>query len=603
MAFKYHSFPVVSTIKVNKPIRLVLGTQGTDIVVPGHKIGIGGNPDARTKVLGNDKTYTPSSSLTTNKLPNISIDSLLLRNEEYSNEFKTQRKIIQRKQSYFDIEESFLKKLSGTIDNLNKFLSALSYKIHYAYQTNKLEETMIIKRHEQVKEFLLEKEAVVDKKVKKQKGQKDIKTDKEKIDALTSLLISMGFVGSMVNYNYLPTVTGPFTVRGATFARQMMSRFGLTDIQAAAIFGVMSWESALIPYNVENSSPYNAQEPLPPPYGATYVGYGWPQWTNLGNTPGDRLNYFITNYLGGGPGKRGKAATDQDNMNYLIWELTNRVPYKDRVIRDLKKQNTVEGAVNSFLNLYEGVPGNRVQERIQRTMGILKEMRKAVGGIVIPELFGRGHVVKYDTDYKDTTLSNFIVDKPTVINTQLLQEPLVIIPLEKPIGRTILNILFRPIFNKIEQALNPRKKAEIENELIQEQQKRGVTTNNVTATARPKPIIVPFEISREIIQKTITPTNKTAETKQTDSLDIFQIPLINNIIPTLNSNVEEPSFEESQDKTPSISLPQNAETKKQEMIKPFIKSDLDTIDKLSTKTNISFQKQTNVVIFTRDILV
>ncbi len=602
MAFRYQSFPVVSTIKINKPTRLVLGTQGTDIVVPEHKIGIGGNPAARTKVLGNDKSYTPSSILTTNKLPNISIDSLLLRNEEYSNEIKPHQKNIQRKKSYFDIEESFLKKLSGTIDNLNKFLSALSYKIHYAYQTNKLEEAMIIKRHQQIKEFLLEKEAAVDKKVKKQKGQKDIKTDKEKIDTLTSLLISMGFVGSIVNYNYLPTVTGPFTVRGAAFARQFMSRFGLTDIQAAAVFGVMSWESSLIPYNVENSSPYNAQEPLPPPYGATYVGYGWPQWTNISNTSGDRLNYFITNYLGGGPGKRGRAATDQDNMNYLIWELTNRVPYKDRVIRDLKKQSTVEGAVNSFLNLYEGVPGNRVQERIQRTMGILKEMRKAVGGIVIPELFGRGHVVKYDTDYKDTTLSNFIVDKPTVINTQLLQEPLVIIPLEKPIGRTILNILFRPIFNKIEQALNPRKKAEIENELIQEQQKRGVITNNVTATARPKPFIVPFEVSREIIQKTIAPSNKTTETKQPDILDIFQIPFINNIIPDLNLNVEESGFIEPQTKPPIIS-PIDIETKKQEMIKPVIKSDLDTIDRLSTKTNISFQNQTNVVIFTRDILV
>lgn len=83
----------------------------------------------------------------------------------------------------------------------------------------------------------------------------------------------------------------------------------------------------------------------------------------------------------------------------------------------------------------------------------------AAGGIVIPELFDR-HRIEYDTERKSTLLSNFIVDKPTIINTKDVGEPLVIIPLGRPIGRSILKILFERPFKMIEKAFGQTQEQE-----------------------------------------------------------------------------------------------------------------------------------------------
>ena len=598
MAFKYKSLPVVSAIQVSKPTITVLGKTGTDIVLPGHSLGFGANPAARSHVLG--KNYGAQSEFRADsKLPNLELDSLLLRNEEFIDELRTKRRVLQRKNSYFELELSFLQKLSGVLDNLNKFLSALSYKAHYSYQTTKLEELLLTRRHEQLKEFLLEKEKDLD----KTKSKKPKLTDKQKLDRLRAFLKPL--VAAASGLSNIPSVTGSFTVRGAAFAKQMMAKYGLTDIQAAAMFGTMSWESSLIPYNVENSSQYNAQEPLPPPYGATYVGYGWAQWTNISNTPGDRLNLFITKYLGGGPGKRGRAATDQDNFNYLTWELDNRAPYKGKVIADLKKQTTIEGAVNSFLSLYEGVPGNRFVERVQRSKGILEEMRKAVGGIVIPELFGKDYMLKYDTQNLDNVVSSFVVDKPTIIDTNEMNEPLVIIPLERPIGKTILNILFKPIFDKIEAALAPIIK--------QQKPKKKEEKQSIKAPIASKPRNESFfpptlrspqeDTKQESIKKPSVIDDKDFDI-QNQFIDLLDIPSKKNILPGLDITPKETPAKDSLSPTISPLTPQK--TPDAAVFSPQKESTddvIDSINKLSTKTNIFSESSTNVVIFTRDVYV
>ena len=158
MAFTYKSLPVISTIEVNQPTTLVLGKAGTDIVVPENRLGRGKNPAAKTPIVSRPDINISQLPVQKN-IPNLDIDSLFLSNEEFIENLRTKRRIIERKSSYFELEESFLKKLSETLDNLNKFLSALSYKIHYAYEINKLEERILLKRHEQYKEFLKEKSA------------------------------------------------------------------------------------------------------------------------------------------------------------------------------------------------------------------------------------------------------------------------------------------------------------------------------------------------------------------------------------------------------------------------------------------------------------
>lgn len=558
------------------------------------------NVVAKTDVLGR-KQIEDSLSAIKGKVPNLSIDFLMLPEQQITDSILKSKYNVQRKIKEFELEDSFLQKLSGVIDNLNKFLSALSYKIHYAYQTNKIEERLLLQRHEKLQEFLLEK----GKKIEEESPKKSDKSDKEKVEYLKKLLAGMGLVGAAAVLGNLPPLPGSYTKKGAILAKQLMTKYGLTAIQAAAVFGVMSWESSLIPHNVENSSIYDSQEPLPPPYGATYVGYGWPQWTNISNTPGDRLNLFITKYLGGGPGKRGRPATDQDNMNYFTWELDN-VPRYSSVIPDLKKQTTVEGAVNSFLNLYEGVPGNRVPERIQRTLGILQEMQKAVGGIVIPELFGRGYTVKYDTDRKNTTLSNFIVDRPTVINMNQINEPLVIIPLEKPIGRTILSILFRPIFDKIEQLVSPIRQSILGKKHTVEEYTAPVNKNQKLTISVPRitNTITPI-IDLKSFTETIKYMSNDVEESKRNIIELFDFPSLINVLPQINlEEKKEPEqpLNKIDIKTPDSQLfspPQNS----QELITPIQKSSIDTIDKLSTKTTNLIQDKTTVVIFTRDIYV
>jgi len=170
------------------------------------------------------------------------------------------------------------------------------------------------------------------------------------------------------------------------------------------------------------------------------------------------LNKFIIK-LGGGPGKQARAATDSDNYSYLLDDF--RTGYSS-VLSNLKSTTNITDAARIILTQYE-IPADQsqsvVQTRAAQANTILQEMKKASGAIVLPKLFNE-HKIIYDTFRKNTLLSNFIVDKPTIIDMKDVGEPLVIIPTERPIGQNILKILFERPFQKIEETfarLNPDK--------------------------------------------------------------------------------------------------------------------------------------------------
>tara|TARA_A200000159_G_scaffold163513_1_gene190029 strand:+ start:8667 stop:10292 length:1626 start_codon:yes stop_codon:yes gene_type:complete len=101
----------------------------------------------------------------------------------------------------------------------------------------------------------------------------------------------------------------------------------------------------------------------------------------------------------------------------------------------------------------------------------------ARGGIVLPDLFG-----SIPLPYKDITkdISKFVIDRPTIINANQIGEPLVVIPTERPIGKEILNILFKEPFRKIENIFERRDKDAIPKTPIQN------NTTSINRTTIPK---------------------------------------------------------------------------------------------------------------------
>ena len=354
------------------------------------------------------------------------------------------------------------KKLLGMFDgllgNMMRLLNNIRRENYIKITYLKIEEQEIERRHNKLQEKLLDftqKNDEVDAKTKM--------TDKEKIEKLKKTLGEMGFAAGAAAAVAAGTVilNGNVKQKAVQLAKQLMSDLGLTDFQAAGIVGNLLSEGfgKGIPDDIEDGR-YSRESGPPPDYGTMLVGYGWAQWTNTGNNgPTDRLNKFIIR-LGGGPGKQARAATDSDNYSYLLDDF--RTGYSS-VLSNLKSTTNITDAARIILTQYE-IPANQsqsvVQQRAAQANTILQEMKKASGAIVLPQLFD-DHKITYDTFRKNTFLSNFIVDKPTIIDMKDIGEPLVIIPTERPIGQNILKILFERPFQKIEQTflrLNSNKK-------------------------------------------------------------------------------------------------------------------------------------------------
>lgn len=337
-----------------------------------------------------------------------------------------------------------LQRFDAMLNSLMKTMMGVRKQVHRKIVNLELGKREDYRRYNILKEKLLDKTDEVE-----EIEAKTELTDKEKIQKLKQTLSAMGFVAggamaSLITEDLTGLQTGNVHKKGASIAKMLMQRYGLTDIQSAAIVGNFIRESGLVPHNVENSSPYDAQEPLPPPWGTPRTGYGWAQWT------GGRLNVFLEKFLGGGPNKRGKAANDGDNWKMLTYELDG--PY-NHVIQGLKGYTDITQATIYAEREYEGALIKANDERINAARGVLKEVRqmKASGGIVIPEIIPN-YIINYDTNRKNSLLSNFIVDRPTIIDVSKVGEPLVVIPTERPIGKMILKMIFDKPFKKIEES-------------------------------------------------------------------------------------------------------------------------------------------------------
>ena len=362
-----------------------------------------------------------------------------------------------------------LERFNNLLDNLTKLLNNVRKIDYNKIAHDKLLEREIRNRKIKLTEKLLEKTEE-----KKQKASKN--TPEVQIENMNMLMMAAAnaAVQPSINRN-APPAKADFV----EIANNLKSKYGLEDFQAAAIVGTWMQEGLGKgrPDDIEDAYAAQYGDFGPPPIGSSLVGYGWAQWTNM--QPGGRLDRVAA-----GIGVTDRAWTNQDNLRAFDWELQNLFP---SLIQHLKDTQDIDEAVQLFVHIYEA--GGNIQNfvnlhgasflprRIQSAESVLSGMTKsnAAGAILIPQLVDS--YIWYNTNDRTDNLAKFIVDRPTIIDTAEIEEPLIVIPTERPIGQQVLNILFKEPFRKIEKIFEKKKQQ-------QEAKAQTPIQNNTTSITR-----------------------------------------------------------------------------------------------------------------------
>ena len=394
-------------------------------------------------------------------------------------------------------------------DKIEEVLDLLikDYELNYSGRTDAgvhaKEQVLNILTDIKITEKLLEK-------VEEKKEEPD---EKSKIDALTAAvtgLVAAGALGAAATQaaQYDPNMP-PAGADFVQVAEYLQKKYDLEPHQAAAIVGVWMNEGMGKgrPDDIEDAYAAQYGDFGPPPIGSTRVGYGWAQWTNM--APGGRLDR-----VAGAIGVTDRAWTNQDNLRAFDWELPRLFP---NLMDQLKETSTVDEATTVFTTIYEA--GGNLQpyfnmhgpdfldRRINSASSVLNGMikNKAMGAIVIPQLLDTPII--YNTPNKN--IGDLIIDKPTIINVDKVGEPIIVIPTERPIGREVLNILFREPFRKIDQIYQRKQ---------QEATAQTPIQNNTTSINRTTiPTSPPQESSSDVSSSSSYTTSSKSQTVSSTS--------------------------------------------------------------------------------------
>ena len=370
-----------------------------------------------------------------------------------------------------------LERFNNLLTNLTKVLNNIRKIDYHKIVHDKLLEREIINRKIKITEKLLEKTEEKDEKASKNTPQSQI----ENMNILA--LAAMNAVAQPSINRNAPPAKADFV----EIANNLKSKYGLEDFQAAAIVGTWMQEGLGKgrPDDIEDAYAAQYGDFGPPPIGSSLVGYGWAQWTNM--APGGRLDRVATAI-----GVTDRAWTNQDNLRAFDWELQNLFP---SLIKHLKDTQDIDEAVQLFVHIYEA--GGNIQNfvnmhgasflprRIQSAESVLSGMTKpnASGAILIPQLVDS--YIWYNTNDRTDNLAKFIVDRPTIIDTAEIGEPLIVIPTERPIGQQILNILFKEPFRKIEKIFEKKQQQEAKPQTPIENNTTSITRSPIPESSRP----------------------------------------------------------------------------------------------------------------------
>jgi hypothetical protein len=148
--------------------------------------------------------------------------------------------------------------------------------------------------------------------------------------------------------------------KAATYAKRLMTDLGLTNFQAAGIFGNILYESggSMDPDIIEGGKGYTIENI---PEGTIRIGAGWAQWTNDKNAKKGqgRMDRFL---FPNGKRKKRSELTDEYNYKYLINDLSKNY---SGVLNEIKSSQNVLGASTIFLEKFE-IPQNASSQKYFR---------------------------------------------------------------------------------------------------------------------------------------------------------------------------------------------------------------------------------------------
>lgn len=377
-------------------------------------------------------------------LPQISPEQLIL--EEQVDNFyivpKTEVPNVISQQDLGDWKH-LLKRFDSVLGNLMRLLNNLRKQLYYKTTFTKLEEKEIERRHNSLKEKLLEKTDS-----ETEITAKTSLSEKEKIDKLKDVLSALGFTAAGMAATGMPPPGAELDA--ATLAQVRASG---ADMIAAAHLATLEASS---PQHVADVMQVILNRARGQSGGIPAVITAYEQFTPYsaaiyGASPGDPAAARKYGHLKVSKAEIFQLASQPNGLESLTRRFNAGNPgVAAQVLTDIRSNGPLITSSRQFVGgaqYFTGYPKSGARRRPDG--GNYFRDRYAAGAIFLPDLF-HAHQIQYDTISKPNLISSFIVDKPTIYNLKSFNEPLIIIPLRRPIGLSILNMIFREPFQKIE---------------------------------------------------------------------------------------------------------------------------------------------------------
>lgn len=454
-----------------------------------------------------------------------------------------------------------LERFNNLLANLTKLLNNIRKIDYQRIVSSKLLEQEIANRRIKLTEKLLEKES-------EKEGEKKQKTDpKTKVDDLTNIVLAAGaaLVGGVhpqVNPLDAATIADAKASGADLVAAAFLATLEASNEQHVAdAFQVMLNRAKTRKSLAEEIT---AEEQFSP-FSAAIYGYS-----------ADKAAERKYGHLNVTKKEIFDLAKQSNGLEALAQRFNAGNPaVAQKVLDDFKSQGPLSQSAANFVGgaeYFMAYPVGAPNERQRPNGGNYFRDTYSSGAILLPELLDY-HYIQYNTNDPTSDISKFIVDKPTIIDTQKVGEPLVIIPVDRPIGRSILSLLFKEPFRKIDQMFITRSK-----EVQKEVKAQTPIQNNTTS-----------------INRTTIPQSPKVEQKEQPSMEKFAPELFDILYPQEDMSGGMLDFGAPEMDTPDLetnfaglTLPPLSSSRK--------KSNIDTV---SQKTDSIFGPK--VIFITQDI--
>lgn len=370
-----------------------------------------------------------------------------------------------------------LERFNNLLANLTKLLNNIRKTDYQRIVSSKLLEQEITNRRIKLTEKLLEKEN------EKKEEKRSVASPQTKIDGITEFMAAtaLGLTSTPIQVDPLDAAT---IQQAQASGADLIAAAHLATLEAsgsqnvADVFQVIlnrsKGQSGGVPAVItaqEQFSPYSAAI-----YGSSADKSAEARYGHLNVTKKEIFD----------------LASQPDGLKLLTDRFQAGSPQvAQEIIDDFKSKGPLSQEAAKFVGgaqYFMGYPTNAPTERTRggRGANYFRDQYSS-GAIILKDLLDY-HPIYYDINDPTSDISKFIVNKPTIIDTQKIGEPLVIIPTERPIGRSILNLLFKEPFRKIEQIFERNKDRQDQETKAQTPIHNNTTSiNRTTIPQSPKP--------------------------------------------------------------------------------------------------------------------